>query len=116
MRSSSQQQEIYLVLGGAGFLGSYIVQALLLRGETSVAVFDLSEPIERGKDSLATYYVGDICDRPAVLDVLKTVSSLTLFPVLECGALMISIPDKRHSYFPSDRADTWRARLYTVQS
>lgn len=81
-----------------------------------MAVFDLSKPVERGKDSRATHYVGDICDRPVVLDVLKTVSSVTLFPVLERGVLMTSIPDKRHSYFPRERADTWCARFYTVQS
>lgn len=33
--------ESYLVIGGCGFLGRHIVEALVARGEKQVAVFDL---------------------------------------------------------------------------
>lgn len=34
----------YAVVGGSGFLGSHIVEALLARGEDHVRVVDLREP------------------------------------------------------------------------
>ena len=40
--------ESYLVIGGCGFLGRYIVEQLLERGETNVSVFDL---VQRHFDS-----------------------------------------------------------------
>lgn len=65
--------ENYLVIGGAGFLGSYIVQALVDRGEPSVAIYDLSLPGEKDVISGATYFAGDILDEGRLLDVLKQV-------------------------------------------
>jgi hypothetical protein len=35
------ERESYLVIGGCGFLGRHIVEQLLERGETEVAVFDI---------------------------------------------------------------------------
>lgn len=67
-------RESYLVTGGGGLLGRHIVDQLLARGETSVAVFDLA-PGEQ--DSRTRVFAGDITDRQAVEDAVKTVS-LTL--------------------------------------
>ncbi|KAI0304366.1 hypothetical protein B0F90DRAFT_1809207 [Multifurca ochricompacta] len=36
--------EGYVVIGGSGFVGSYIVRLLILRGETNVRVLDLAPP------------------------------------------------------------------------
>lgn len=41
MSTSPPTNEQYLVVGGCGFLGRHIVDALLGRGETNVAVFDI---------------------------------------------------------------------------
>lgn len=79
MTPISQQSESYIVFGGAGFLGSYIVQALLSRGESLVSAFDLKEPAEGDKDPRAKYYAGNICDSASVLDVLKIVCFLNNF-------------------------------------
>lgn len=41
MSTSPPTHAHYLVIGGCGFLGRHIVDALLGRGETNVAVFDI---------------------------------------------------------------------------
>lgn len=41
MSNAAPTHEHYLVIGGCGFLGRHIVEALLGRGETNVSVFDL---------------------------------------------------------------------------
>lgn len=41
MSDAPATHDRYLVVGGCGFLGRHIVEALLGRGETNVAVFDI---------------------------------------------------------------------------
>lgn len=66
--------EWYLVIGGAGFLGSYIVQALISRGHwPHVAVYDLSKPGERYIVEGATYFCGDILNEDQLFDCLTKV-------------------------------------------
>lgn len=71
----------YLVIGGSGFLGSYITQALVDRGERSVAVYDLAKPpkhdIIRGVD----YFCGDILNEGQLLDCLKKVWPVSVLQV-----------------------------------
>ena len=66
----------YLVIGGSGFLGSYIVQALVDRGEQCVAVYDLARP--RGLDVIkgVSYFCGDILDEKRMVECLKEVCPL----------------------------------------
>ncbi|KAF8895449.1 C-3 sterol dehydrogenase [Infundibulicybe gibba] len=54
----TQPRDVYLVIGGSGFLGRHIVQQLLDRGDT-VAVFDI---VQRYHD--VPFYSGDISDPP----------------------------------------------------
>jgi sterol-4alpha-carboxylate 3-dehydrogenase (decarboxylating) len=76
LHDTSTQASRYLVVGGAGFLGQYIVQALVRRGASHVAVFDIVEP-EQKVDGIR-YYSGDICDQPRLETVLREVC-LTIF-------------------------------------
>jgi len=70
------KNERYLVIGGAGFLGSYIVQALVSRGEPHVAVYDLSKPGERDVVEGVTYFCGDILNEDQLTDCLAKVCLL----------------------------------------
>ena len=49
----------YLVIGGGGFLGRYIVEQLLNRGEKKIRVFDL---VKTWDDSRIEYVQGDLTD------------------------------------------------------
>ena len=70
MSQSPDSKEQYLVIGGAGFLGSYIVQALVDRGESSVAVFGGGLPTPAETIPGVLYYPGDIQDEAQLCDCL----------------------------------------------
>jgi sterol-4alpha-carboxylate 3-dehydrogenase (decarboxylating) len=63
----STKKDIYLVIGGSGFVGRHIVQALLARGD-SVSVFDI---VQRYHDT--PFYSGDISEEGSISDALKKV-------------------------------------------
>ncbi|ORX38841.1 C-3 sterol dehydrogenase [Kockovaella imperatae] len=50
-------EESYLIIGGCGFLGRWIVDQLVERGETKVAVFDI---VQRHFDNNITFFTGDL--------------------------------------------------------
>ncbi|OCH85748.1 3-beta hydroxysteroid dehydrogenase/isomerase [Obba rivulosa] len=62
---SSSSRDVYLVIGGCGFLGRHIVQQLVARGD-AVSVFDI---VQRYHD--VPFYSGDISEEGQVADALR---------------------------------------------
>ena len=86
------ERESYLVIGGCGFLGRHIVEQLLARGETEVAVFDIVQRhfdtyvhpclwVKGGRARLmirnVTFYIGDITKPDDVRNAINKVSLLS---------------------------------------
>jgi sterol-4alpha-carboxylate 3-dehydrogenase (decarboxylating) len=89
---SSQQS--YLVVGGCGFLGRHIVEALLARGELQVAVFDL---VQRHFDTNVQFFTGDIRDEVAVGNAIQKV----------CRSCLLGLPVKSlNGWFTQTQATT----------
>ena len=68
----------FIVLGGAGFLGSHIVEQLTSRGEQTVAVYDTVEPADYEIIEGVKYFYGDITDEEKLVNVFKEVCFLLL--------------------------------------
>jgi nucleoside-diphosphate-sugar epimerase len=76
-----------LVTGGAGFIGSHLVQGLIERGYIVRVLDDLSTGVEENLASVdAELWVGDIRDRDLVIEVAKGAELVFHY------AAMISVP------------------------
>lgn len=69
-------RDTFLVVGGSGFLGRHVVEALVARGD-AVATFDI---VQRYHD--VPHFTGDMSEQSQVEDALRKVSVLHsgLFP------------------------------------
>lgn len=94
-----KQRDIYLVIGGNGFLGRHIVQQLRDRSDI-VSSFDI---VERYND--IPFYPGDISDQSSVASALRQVccSFSSMYP------LQFSLPERSYMY------NTHRVTTFFVQ-
>jgi len=82
---ASASKDVYLVIGGSGFLGRHIVNALLARGDT-VSVFDI---VQRYHD--VPCYTGDITEQDSISEALKKVCiGIGFFAVLLKNLLRVA--------------------------
>lgn len=70
-------RDIFLVVGGSGFLGRHIVQAFQARGD-SVCTFDI---VQRYHD--VPHYTGDISDQTQIESALQKVRFVAFTFVLQ---------------------------------
>ena len=72
--ASDSAPKTYLVTGGAGFIGSHLVDALLASGHSVRVVDDLSSGKRENLDPRATFTHGDIGDARLMRDLLDGVA------------------------------------------
>jgi len=82
-----------IVTGGAGFIGSHLVDALLADGRRVVVVDDLSSGDSRRVASEATLEVVDITDRGALDAVLDAARPETVFHLAAQSSVTRSVAD-----------------------
>lgn len=89
----------FLVTGGAGFIGSHIVNALVLRGERVVVLDNLSTGQRRNLDAVAEkieFIEGDIRDRAMLARVTRRVDYIFHEAALSSVPFSISDPIATH--------------------
>lgn len=82
-----------IVTGGAGFIGSHVVDALLARGDEVTVVDDLSSGEERRVADGATLEVVDIVDAGALAEVFAKVRPEAVYHLAAQASVVASVED-----------------------
>ena len=82
-----------IVTGGAGFIGSHVVDALLARGDSVTVIDDLSTGEARRVAQEAELRELDIVDLPALLAVFESVEPSEVFHLAAQASVVASVED-----------------------
>jgi UDP-glucose 4-epimerase len=82
-----------VVTGGAGFIGSHVVDALIKDGYHVIVVDDLSSGKARRVNPAATLEELDIVDRPALARVIQEASPSAIFHLAAQASVTASVQD-----------------------
>ena len=89
-----------LVIGGAGFIGSHLVDALLEQGEEVHVVDDISTGKLENLNPVAAFYKMDICD-PGLEKLVRSIRPEAIFHL----AAQISVPRSIHNPYEDTRVN-----------
>ncbi len=87
----------HLVTGGAGFIGSHLVYALIARGDSVVILDNLDGGRRENVPSDATLIVGSVADRTTVAEVFASHRFDGVFHLAAFAAEGISHAVKHHT-------------------
>jgi UDP-glucose 4-epimerase len=82
-----------LVVGGAGYIGSHAVYELIRAGHEVVVYDNLSTGRREAVHPEATFYLGDILDKPEIVNVLQTEAVSQPFDVAMHFAAKLIVPE-----------------------
>jgi UDP-glucose 4-epimerase len=86
-----------LVTGGAGFIGSHVVEALLAREDQVTVVDDLSTGARRNLPASVRFFKVDIADRDALVQALSALRFDAVVHAAAEASVVRSISDPAHS-------------------
>lgn len=86
-----------LVTGGAGFIGSNLVDALVVQGHEVVILDDLSTGLKENVNPAADFIEGSVTDEPVVRDAMAGVE--VVFHQAALGSVQRSVEHPLHSDF-----------------
>jgi len=88
----------FIVTGGAGFIGSHIVDALIARGDDVVVVDDLSSGLKENINPKARFHKIDICDRSAFTDLVLREKPAGVFHLAAIVSVQFSIEHPEQTF------------------
>lgn len=90
--NSIQKTQTVLVTGGAGFIGSHLVDQLIREGQKVVVIDNLSTGKKENLNKKAKFYKIDICS-PKIFEILKKEKPTVLFHLAAIPRVPLSIKD-----------------------